>query len=634
MSVVPTTNVFMKYKLYKTSHNDKSNILEEVLHNRGIENTKEYLNLDKKVLIPYNKLDNIDEAVKCVLKHIEAGNKICILADTDVDGLCSSSMLYSYLKRLTEPHRASQIDFLMHKKPKSHGLASNDVDFPDDMKLLIIPDAGTNDAEECKIFKEKGIDVVILDHHIQDIDNPFAIVVNNQNSKNYSNKDFCGAGVVYKFLQALDEETWNEYADDYLDLCALANISDNMDLRSLETKYIVDMGLKNIKNKFFLTLIDAQNYSMNGIFNIHNIQYYITPILNALIRIGEFDDQVLLFNAFAENFQTFEYNKRKTKSSPAMTIDEDIYSRGARLCKNAKSRQDKLREKSLKTIVDIVEKNNLNKHKIIIVDTTKLLDNSLTGVVAIKVAEHFNLPCILLNRHVEKKLIEKDGKKIEFNEVTYGGSGRNPNHSPIEDLKEIVNSSNSFNFAQGHKSAFGVNIDEENVQFAQKELDDKLKDIIYDTTYYVDFIYDVENPIDITDVRIIDSLKDIYATGIDEVSVVVEDIELKRKDFSLFGQNNDTISFVYNEIKYIQFKCKDDNELYLWLKNGGGDEDIFKFTVVGKPSVNEYNNVKTCQVIIDDFNVLNYTVSEEDDSWGNISLSNLSNIDDFDDDEW
>ena len=165
-----------------------------------------------------------------------------------------------------------------------------------------------------------------------------------------------------------------------------------MDLRSLETKYIVDMGLKNIKNKFFLTLIDAQNYSMNGIVNIHNIQYYITPILNALIRIGEFDDQVLLFNAFAENFQTFEYNKRKTKSSPAMTIDEDIYSRGARLCKNAKSRQDKLREKSLKTIVDIIEKNNLNKHKIIIVDTTKLLDNSLTGVVAIKVAEHFNLP--------------------------------------------------------------------------------------------------------------------------------------------------------------------------------------------------------------------------------------------------
>ena len=49
----------MKYKLYKTSHNDKSNILEEVLHNRRIENTKEYLNLDKKVLIPYNKLDNI-----------------------------------------------------------------------------------------------------------------------------------------------------------------------------------------------------------------------------------------------------------------------------------------------------------------------------------------------------------------------------------------------------------------------------------------------------------------------------------------------------------------------------------------------------------------------------------------------
>ena len=58
-------------------------------------------------------------------------------------------------------------------------------------------------------------------------------------------------------------------------------------------------------------------------------------------------------------------------------------------------------------------------------------------------------------------------------------------------------------------------------------------------------------------VRIIDSLKDIYATGIDEVSVVVEDIELKRKDFSLFGQNNDTISkkisFILENITKLEY---------------------------------------------------------------------------------
>ena len=60
-------------------------------------------------------------------------------------------------------------------------------------------------------------------------------------SNSYPNKCLCGAGVVYRFLQALDNENWNEFADDYLDLCALANISDVMDMRSFATRYFTDM---------------------------------------------------------------------------------------------------------------------------------------------------------------------------------------------------------------------------------------------------------------------------------------------------------------------------------------------------------------------------------------------------------
>lgn len=622
----------LQYKLHKNGHNDKANILLEVLHNRGIEDVEQYLHLDSSVLIPYTKLDNIEKAVECVLKHYDEGNKIGILVDTDVDGFCSASMLYSYLKRLKTQFCPSQICFLLHQKQKAHGLDANDIIFPDDMKLLIIPDAGTNDVNECKALKDKGIDVVILDHHIQDVDNPYAIVVNNQSSKNYSNKELCGAGVVYKFLQALDEELWSENADDYLDLCALANISDSMDMRSLETRYLVNLGLKQIQNKFLKSMISAQEFSMKGIVNIHNIQYYITPYLNALIRIGEHEDHEILFKAFIETDETFEYNKRKTKNNAAMTIQEIVYDRATRLCKNAKARQDKARTKAMDLILQVIENNKLNEHKIIIVDTTELLDNGLTGVVAIKVAEHFNLPCLFLNKHIEKKIIEDNGKKKEINYITYGGSGRNPNHSPIENLKELIDTSDSFNFAQGHPSAFGVNIDEEKIQFAQAELDEKLKDVIYDTTYYVDFIYDKDNPIDITDVRIIDTLKDIYATGIDDVLVAVENIEIERKDCSIFGMNNDVISFVYNEVKYVQFKCTEDNEFYSWIKNGGGDTDIFELTVVGKPSVNEFNNIKTCQVNIEDLIKINSTQTSSSDDWGDILGS--KELDDFDEEDW
>ena len=170
-------------------------------------------------------------------------------------------------------------------RSKAHGL-SDDVVIPKDIQLLIIPDAGTNDNERCKELSGSGIDILILDHHEKEENNPYALIVNNQMSNDYSNKNLCGAGVVYRFLQALDEENWNEFADDYLDLCALANISDVMDMRSFETRYLTDMGLLNIQNKCFKALIDAQDYSMSGKINVHNVQWYITPILNGMIRIG------------------------------------------------------------------------------------------------------------------------------------------------------------------------------------------------------------------------------------------------------------------------------------------------------------------------------------------------------------
>ena len=153
---------------------------------------------------------------------------------------------------------------------------------PENINLLIIPDASTNDIEQCKSLKEKGLDIIILDHHISNGINPYAIVVNNQMCK-YQNKALSGVGIVYKFLQALDEETWNEYADNFLDLVALGNIADVMDIREFETRRLIDKGLANIKNHLIKALIEKQSYSMGKTINITNIQFYIVPLINALV---------------------------------------------------------------------------------------------------------------------------------------------------------------------------------------------------------------------------------------------------------------------------------------------------------------------------------------------------------------
>ena len=375
----------MKYRLYENSNNNTSNVLAEVLKNRGINDYEKYLNLNESVLIPYEKLENINKAVELFMKHFNNKDKIEILVDEDPDGFCSAAMIYSYIKKMDGSY---PVEYILHTRAKAHGL-DDDIVIPDNTKLLVIPDAGTNDTEQCKELSEKSIDILILDHHESEEKNPYALIVNNQMSKDYSNKDFCGAGVVYKFLQALDAETWNEFADDYLDLCALANISDVMDMRSFETRYITNLGLLNIKNKCFQSLIKAQDYSMNGKVNIHNIQWYITPILNGMIRIGSADEKELLFRAFIETDEFFEYKKRATKNRPSETIQESIYDRAARLCKNAKARQDKMKEKGVKAISEVIDELPLDD-KVIMVDVSDLLDSGLTGVVAIKIAEQYN----------------------------------------------------------------------------------------------------------------------------------------------------------------------------------------------------------------------------------------------------
>lgn len=589
----------MKYKLYDNSDNNTSNVIKEVLKNRGIEDYNKYLNLDDSVVIPYDKLDNINSAVELFMNHFNKKNKIEILVDEDPDGFCSAAMMYLYIKQMDNKY---PVNYILHTRAKSHGL-DDDITVSEDTKLLIIPDAGTNDTLQCKELVGRGIDILILDHHESEEDNPHALIVNNQMSVDYLNKDFCGAGIVYKFLQALDTETWNEFADDYLDLCALANISDVMDMRSFETRYITNIGLLNIKNKCLQALIKAQDYSMNGKVNIHNIQWYITPVLNGMIRIGSNDEKELLFRAFIEQDEYFEYKKRATKDKPAETIQESIYDRAARLCKNAKSRQDKMKEKGVKAISEIVDELP-NDDKVIMVDVTEVLDSGLTGVVAIKIAEQYNKPCILLKKHFDKKT----------KTTVFGGSARNIDYSPIDSFKDIINSTGIIN-GKGHANAFGiVDLPIDDKKKAIDEINTILKDTEYDSTYRVDFILDI-NHVTIPLILKLSEFEDIICQGIDEPMVAIENISLTRDCFEVFGKNEDTISFMMNDIKYIQFKCKEGNQLYDFLQNAWDDNDSITFNIVGKPSINEYNGIRTPQIIIEDVAVISINSNDEDDDW-------------------
>ena len=579
----------MQYKLI--GNNDTSNIIKTILSNRGIDDVDTYLNLTDKQTCHYNGLNNMQDAVECFIKHYENKDKIVVMPDEDSDGYTSSAMLYLYIKALDPNY---PIEYVMHSKPKMHGLGNSECyRIPNDTKLFIMADAGTNDAIEFNELIKSGISCIVLDHHdtnyqdesdeenTQSAQNSNAIIVNNQLSDDYHNKSLSGAGVVYRFLQALDEALWEDHADDFLDLCAVGNIADLMDVRSFETRYFINQGIANVNNKFLCALVKAQDYSMGGKITVHNIAWYISPVINAITRIGTLEERELLFRAMIEQDETFVYDKRGCG-----LVEENIYDRAARIAKNAKSRQDKQRDKVYDELKDMVNPED----KVIILES-KIAEPGLVGLSAMKLAEFAQRPVVVV------KEIEKDGEKI------LSGSCRNFDGSPITDLKKLILLSNQFEFCSGHGNAAGLAIKEQNVQSAKDWFECYLQTVNFDEPVLCDFVLDIDD-LSITLIHEIDKYNWLWGTGLKEPKIAIENIVVQRSDIHVQGKNFNSVAFMVDDIKFVQFNMAADNKLLEWASMWDGkDDDTIMINIIGEASINEYKGVYTPQIIIKDVEV-------------------------------
>jgi single-stranded-DNA-specific exonuclease len=332
---------------------------------------------------------------------------------------------------------------------------------------------------------------------------------------------------------------------------------------------------------------------MNNIVSINTIQFYIVPLINALIRAGDYDEKVLMFRAFIEDNEMFKYKpRRKSKDDPEPEeIDEDIYTKVARLCLNAKQRQNNSKNKEFIKVCEEIEAKGYNNNKIIFSNVTNILDEKLTGLVAMNVADNYNKPCLLL-------------RKMKDKPDYYGGSGRNINNSPIEDLKGFLESTKLFSYVVGHAGAFGIEIHKDNIPKAIELINNKLKDVDFSYYYDVDFIVSVDD-LDMRYVKEMEELKTVYGQGINEALIAIENIKLNRNNFSLMGKNGDTWKFILNdEITFIKFKCNEKDEILKWLSDSWNSEDEIELTVIGKCGINNYNGILTAQIIIEDYMIV------------------------------
>lgn len=571
----------MRYELIEGSTNDLNNPIETVLLNRGVENYTKYLTLSENDIEPYDDLDNIDDAIECFARHFENHHSIGILVDTDTDGICSATIMAKYIWSYYDGY---PVHMILHQRNKAHGLESQDFDIPSDVKLMIVPDSSSNDIDECQKLIDAGIDCIVLDHHEKSDPRKFTgILVNNQTSNNYYNKAASGTHVTWDFLRALDDHYWEDYASQFTDLVALANIADVMNIKSESTRAVINIGLDNIKNKMFAELVRSQDFSMKGRANPHTISFCIAPMINAFLRLATFEERKLLVEAFCEDeLEMFEYTKRGA-SEPTR---ENIYEHMVRLMTSYRGKQNRSRDKSVKLLLDKAQE--CKNDKVAIIDGTTEIEQALTGLVAIRISEAINKPVLLVRKHGDE----------------LAGSGRAFNNCPIGDFRLLTEQCPYITFAQGHNAAFGTSLPAENFDNVKMWFNEQLDSVSMDKVYAVDFIIDVDD-LEVSFIHTIDKYQNLWGQGLAEPLVAIENIVIKRSDVNVQGKNFDSIAFIVNDIKYVLFKLPESDKLLEWASSWDDDGDEIVINVVAKVNLNLYEGAHTPQCVIEEYTIQN-----------------------------
>ena len=350
----------MKYRLVNPELN--SPYLENLLRERGVEDVKEYIKPTQNYLNDPAKLDNIEKGAELYLNVIKHNGNILIVVDSDCDGFTSATIIYQYTKKIAPEIK---ISYLLHEG-KQHGLQDHIdtiLDKGDSYDLIILPDSSSNDYKYHEQLKDIRISALVLDHHLTDVEiSDNAVVINNQLSKNYPNKELTGAGVTYQFCRYVDNLLKVDYADYFMDLAAWGTIGDMGSVLEMENRYIIEKGLSNIHNFFFQTLIDKQSYSMNDKVNSTTVAFYIVPLINAMIRVGTMEEKERLFGAFIDGTKKVSSNKRGAKGAEELLAVES-----ARECTNAKNRQNKIKDNAVDSLEAKIYKLGLIDNKVLFV---------------------------------------------------------------------------------------------------------------------------------------------------------------------------------------------------------------------------------------------------------------------------
>lgn len=544
-----------------------SPVAVRIMRNRGLLDEREmrkYLYGTLDDLYDPRQMKGMETAAGIIEKKLIEGKKIRIIGDYDIDGVCST---YILLKGFHRAAGNGQIDYEIPDRIRDgYGINESIIRqaAEDGIDTLVTCDNGIAALKEISIAKQLGMTVVVTDHHEVPVDAygqilppADAVVDPKQDGETYPYHEICGAVVAWKLINVIYEDLgipeheWMEL----LEFAAIATVGDVMKLQD-ENRLIVKYGLKKIgstKNTGLRMLVEKNNLDINNLSAYH-IGFVIGPCLNAGGRL------------------------KSAKVALRMLLEQDP-DRVSGLADELKELNDVRKDMTARGETEAIEQVErfYMSDKVLVVFLPECHE-SLAGIIAGRLREHFHKPSFVLTRGEQSA--KGSGRSIEAYHMYQG-------------LCEVSDLLVKFG---GHPMAAGLSIEESDIDEFRRRLNENAK--LTEDDFVPQIWIDVPMPFEYVNEKIVDEVKGLEPFGQGNEKPLFAQKSLTIRNVRVLGKNRNVVkmNLVTNTGHPFDGLLFADGDRFLEEQTGQNTIDMIYY-----PDVNEYNGTRTLQAIIKNY---------------------------------
>ena len=410
-------------EIYKTAKPAQRSIVQLLLQRKieTYEQAKKFFNPSLKDLHNPFEMKDMDKAVQRILQAIENQENILIYGDYDVDGTTAVSLFYLFLSELYN----NVTCYVPDRYKEGYGVSFQGINYASDnnISLIITLDCGIKAIDKVDYAKEKGIDVIVCDHHTPSSELPKAVAILNPKQKDcsYPYDELCGCGIAFKLAQAINIvlERPESFVFKYLDLVAIAIAADIVPVTG-ENRILLAQGLSLINEKPSIPVRKLLQTAKQP-YTTADLVFVVAPRINAAGRIAHANLVIELLTQKQEKEIISKAYEIEYLNDKRKRLDEEI---------------------TQEALVQIIENQEENKKTTVVFQP--FWHKGVIGIVASRLIENYYRPTLVFTKN-EDKLVASARSVSGFNI-----------YNALEACQEYLEQFG------GHKYAAGLTIKEEN----------------------------------------------------------------------------------------------------------------------------------------------------------------------------